>query len=251
MRSPKTTRQGCYCERSRGRVPGRSFQGHGSVRAQPMLPQTSNQPGNGVILGACSVRPLKCGIRNLTGPMTAAGYRLRVATDAKFATNTVGSFPVLPTGAAITSFPAWRAKGGQGASAAIRSGFQSTKAENALDSQLLDTPPAPPGTLQKNIIVGIGTRLNGLLRPNPHTCVADGLKRTGNHVWASPKPRTGYDLFVFRIDAAGHAKTNGAIQGQKQQVRGGAQGLKQRRNKDVRVENDANHEPSCSVVVST
>jgi len=46
-------------------------------------------------------------------------------------------------------------------------------------------------------------------------------------------------------------KTNGAIQGQKQQVRGGAQGFEQRRNKDVRVENDANHEPSCSVVVST
>jgi hypothetical protein len=64
--------------------------------------------------------------------MAAASYGLLVATDAKFATNAVDHCPVLPAGAAITSFPAaWRAKGGQGASAAIRSGFQSTKAENA------------------------------------------------------------------------------------------------------------------------
>src|SRR5690242_16437109 len=95
-------------------------------------------------------------------PMTAASCRLRVAIDAKFATNAVDHCSVLPAGAAITSFPAaWRAKGGQGASAAKRSGFQSTKAENAWDSRLLNTPPAPPGHTPKNIVVGIGTRLNG------------------------------------------------------------------------------------------
>jgi hypothetical protein len=64
------------------------------------------------------------------GPIAAASYRSVVAADAKLATDAVDHCPVLPLDLAIISFPAtWRAKGDRGASAAIRSGFQSTKAE--------------------------------------------------------------------------------------------------------------------------
>ncbi len=97
------------------------------------------------------------------------------------------------------------------------------------------------GTFQKHIVVWIGAHLDRLLRSNPQGCFADSLKRIGNDVRVAPKPGTTYDLFVLGIDAGGDAKPKGDIQRQEQQLGGWTKGLKQRRNKDVRIKNDANH----------
>ena len=65
-------------------------------------------------------------------PIAAVSFRLRIAADAKFDTTTVNHRPVLPVKTAIISFLApWSVKGGRGASAEIRFGFQSRKVENA------------------------------------------------------------------------------------------------------------------------
>lgn len=72
------------------------------------------------------------------------------------------------------------------------------------------------GTFQKYIVVGIGTRLNWLFRPNPQACFADGFERASDDLWASLKSGTADDLFVLSIDASSNAKLNRAIQGQEQ-----------------------------------
>jgi hypothetical protein len=45
------------------------------------------------------------GIRNLTKPIVAGSYRLRVANYAKFATDAVDHCPVLPAGPGVISLP--------------------------------------------------------------------------------------------------------------------------------------------------
>jgi hypothetical protein len=64
------------------------------------------------------------------------------------------------------------------------------------------------GTLQENIVVGIGTNANLLEWPNPETDLRDCLKHAGNDFGVAGELGTSQDIFVLGINATARTKLN-------------------------------------------
>ena len=98
---------------------------------------------------------------------------------------------------------------------------------------------------EKNIIVWVRTSSYGFRGSNPNALLVNSLERSGDDVLVATEPGTADNLFVLGINAPADAQLNAATDRKHEYLSGRPEGLQQRRNDYVGVENDPDHEPGC------
>ena len=99
--------------------------------------------------------------------------------------------------------------------------------------------------LQKDVVIRIAASPHDFYRPDPKAFLANSSKRSGHNFFRPLKARPADNLFVFSKDAPADTKLNPAIKSSLEYSRRKPCRLEQRRNNDVRIENNPDHEPGC------